>query len=194
MSLNSLSPREYSSDSNLVILVREGNPEAFDVLLGRYTSIIRSRAYKYSGGFGADFEDFTQEAMIALFRAVKNFDPRKGVQFSTYATACINNAMNATARKHLERISRDALNIEDIDECIYPAPDAKPVEDLYLDKEISRMWNLEIKTLLSNFEQRVLRLYLGGYTYHQISQNLNSSTKAVDNALQRVRRKLRSLL
>jgi RNA polymerase sporulation-specific sigma factor len=192
------SRRESPSDRELVELVRGGDTDAFTVLLDRYMSAIRAEVFRYAQASGADGEDMQQEAMITLFRAVRGFHPDRGAQFNTYALTAIRNALGALAKRHRQNVSKDAgFDLAGIDPAKLISqtpgtPGERPVEDMYLDREASRIRALKIETLLSEFERRVLKLYLGGHSYQQISHVLGISTKAVDNALQRVRRKLRS--
>ena len=187
--------RDNSSDVELVALIKNGNTDAFDALVNRYMSVLQACAAKYSGAYGAVREDLLQEGMITLFRAVKNYRAESGNQFNTYAITCIQNSMVSFLKKHLKNLRSD-VNIDEIDELelhlAFSGSYCDQVGDTYLDMEKSSLRRLKIQTLLSDFERRVLRLYLQGYTYEQSSEFLNASTKAIDNALQRVRRKLRS--
>jgi len=185
------------SDDELVLLVKGGDPSAFTALSDRYLPALQSRAGRYANVAGIDMEDFLQEGLFALFRAAKGFDPETGARFSTYAITCINNSMTDAIKAHMKNLRRSShLCIEDLDhrtlsEAMAANPQAHSVEDTYLDQEHSTLRTLQIENLLSDFEQRVLKLYLRGLTYQQISVILSTATKAVDNALQRVRRKLR---
>ena len=189
--------KEPFPDEDIVRLVRDGDAAAFPILLDRYLPVLRSRAWRYCSIAGADVEDFIQEGMFALFRAVRGYNNASGAGFGAYAVACINNSMSTAVKKHF----KDSRHISPV--CLYDldeqnlyqqAPSdfrAKPVEDSYLDQEAIVLRARQIETLLSEFEQQVLRLYLNGHTYQKIAVVLSTTTKAVDNALQRVRRKLR---
>jgi len=199
MGLNRAS-RKLPSVHELLGLVQDGTAaDAFDRLLERYMPVIRFNAGRYAGVFGADIEDLRQEAMITLFRAAKGFDVTAGNSFSAYATASINNAMAAIAKKSFKSsqgysgINLDELDSSQLSLRVAGNTSVRPVEDQFLDREAKLDRESKIAALLSDFERRVLRLYLGGHSYQQISGVLRVSTKAVDNALQRVRRKLRSL-
>lgn len=198
MEISSFFPMEGRSDGELASMVRGGDSDAFSALSSRYMPAMRSGAGRCAKLCGADTEDFMQDALMALFRAAKGYDPTAGTMFSTYAISSINNAMTAGLKRYLRNARRHAgVNIDDIDEWQLQSRfrkdiPIKPVEDMYLDGEDIKQRELQIETLLSNFERRVLRLYLAGYSYRQISELLLISTKAVDNALQRVRRKLRA--
>jgi len=188
---------EVLSDRRLVGLVQQGDMSAFTVLSERYLPVLNKRAGRYAGIIGTDIEDFVQEGLLALFRAVKGYELNAGTQFGTYAITCINNAMVDAIRAYMKNKKRSShLYIDELDEhklssLMRSASRRNPVEDTYLDLETFHLRTRQIETLLSEFEQQVLRLYLGGHTYQQISSILDTATKAVDNALQRVRRKLR---
>ncbi len=184
------------SDLELVSLVKRGDASAFATLSDRYMPVLLGRAGRYAGIVGVDVEDFLQEGMFALFRAVKGFNPEAEVRFSTYAVTCIHNSMTDAIRAHMKCKRHDGdVNIEDIDRQPHASFSAqlqqKPVEDILLEQEARSIRENQIKTLLSDFEQHVLKLYLSGHSYRHISLVLSSTVKSVDNALQRVRRKLR---
>lgn len=192
------SEQEPVSDRELIDLVRRGDEDAFSVLLDRYLPVIRSGAHRYTAACGADPDDSVQEGTLSLFRAVRSYNVDAGIQFNTYAITAINNALSAQARKHIKNSRNDlGVDFDEIDTVrlmsqVAQDPGASPVEEQFLNQEDSRLRAQKVDTLLSEFEQRVLKLYLSGYTYQRISEILGISTKAVDNALQRVRRKLRS--
>ena len=194
---NSHPQQDERSDRELVSSVKDGDTGAFDALAGRFMPAIKSAAGRFSGLYGMDAEDLFQEGMITLFRAVKNYNPLAETLFSTYAITCINNSMISAVKKHLRNSRASAnVNFEELDS-LGSVPAAygyyqDKVGDIYLDKEAADIRELKIATLLSDFERQVLRLYLQGYTYRQSSEILSASSKAIDNALQRVRRKLRS--
>lgn len=190
---------EAASDEELVLIAKDGGSYAFDLLSGRYGSVLKTRALRYSNVVGVDTEDFVQEGMLALFKAVKSFHAGQGAQFKTYAAVCVNNAMASAVKKHLRNTEKTGISMDIIDEgkLAGNAPErhaAMPAEDIYIEQEHSELLAVQIQSLLSNFERQVLKLYLRGHSYLQISDLLSTTTKAVDNALQRVRRKLRPQL
>lgn len=183
------------SDKELVRLVRSGDAGAFQALAERYMQALKSRANRYSSVVGVDTDDFVQEGMLALFKAVKGFDEHAGIQFRTYAITCINNSMATAIKTHMKDLSQSAgVPIDAVSEDAIKSSSCKKhrlIEDIYIENEDSELLAWQIQSLLSNFERQVLKLYLRGHSYLQISELLSTSTKAVDNALQRVRRKLR---
>lgn len=182
---------EIRSDQELVSLIRDGDAVAFNVLSERYKPLLYGQAGKYADITGVDVEDFIQEGMLALYRAVQRYDSSLGAKFGTYATACICHSMTDAVRIHMRMLrSRAALPIDKMDEAGY-AQLYSPVEDSYMDRETTVHRTRQIESVLSDFERQVLMLYLRGHSYQQISAVLRTATKSVDNALQRVRRKLR---
>ena len=183
---------EAASDEELVLGAKSGGRGMFDLLSERYAPVLKIRAMRYSSVVGVDTEDFIQEGMLALFKAVKSFDAKAGVQFKTYAAACINNAMATAVKRHIKATEKTGASIDIIDEeKLAKNAATMPAEDIYIEREHSALLAVQIKSLLSNFEWQVLKLYLRGHSYLQIAELLSTTTKAVDNALQRVRRKLR---
>lgn len=187
------------SEIELVQLANEGDPVAFSQLTERYYPFLQKRAGRYSNLVGVDTDDFVQEGLLALFRAVKSFDPSAGVKFRTYAFTCINNSMVSAIKKYMRNAQRQqGMQLDDMDEQnLYNQAgvldDARP-EDVFFAMETANHRARQIETLLSDFEQQVLRHYLDGRSYQEIADGLHTSTKAVDNALQRVRQKLRPKL
>lgn len=196
MNIPVTAPNEMLSDKELVYLARGGNTSAFSVLSERYMPLLKSRAARYSSVVGVDTEDFVQEGMLALFKAVKGFDASAGIQFKTYATTCVNNSMATAIKTHMKNAWQSAgISIDGFAEEKYVEASIqhkpKLIEDMFIEQEDSAKLALQIQALLSNFEQQVLKLYLQGLSYLQIAEQLGAATKAVDNALQRVRRKIR---
>jgi RNA polymerase sporulation-specific sigma factor len=173
-------------DSELAAAAKQGSDSAFQALLERYLPVIRSRANRYAAVVGQDVEDFIQEGMLALFRAVRGFDEASGFRFKTYAVTCINNSMASAIKKHMKNFVAE-LPLEENDD----SRDTMQPEDMFIEQEDSAKLLWQIQSLLSDFERRVLKLYLRGNSYQEIGGALNAAPKAVDNALQRVRRKLR---
>ena len=185
------------SDCELSTMIRQGDRAAFSVLSERYMPLLSGRAARYAGVYGSDQEDFVQEGLIALYRAAMTFDPAKA-KFSTYASTCIDNALTDAVRRMMRASPKNmVLYLDDIGESLLhreasASHAALLPEDAYARGEQSLSRMQQIAYLLSDYEREVLRLYLKGYTYQQISSATSASLKAVDNALQRVRRKLRS--
>lgn len=184
---------QHMTDGQLVLYIQQGDHSVFSLLSERYLPLVHRRAARYSNIVGVDVEDFVQEGLLALFKAAKGYDFRQGIQFNTYAVTCIHNSLASAIKAHMKNVRQGSVSWGDLEEQPFQkaAYQDKPVEDIYLEMEASSLRTRQIETLLSNFEQQVLKMYLSGHPYHQIASILSTSTKAVDNALQRVRRKLR---
>ena len=175
------------SDEQLVLSARSGDTDSLAQLIVRFLPDIQAKAgcYKLAG---LEPEDLVQEGLIGLLRAVKSYDSTRKASFATFASRCILFRMLGTIRlfleqKHLPLDSAQALaELSD--------RNGDPLE-AYLKQEEEQLRRQKIKTLLSGLEQETLTLYLNGLSYEEMAQQLGCSTKAVDNALQRVRRKLR---
>ena len=186
------------ADETLAQRAKNGDDEALADLIERYTPLVCMRARAYARGV-MDVDDVYQEGMIALLKAVRNYREDTAGSFRTFAAVCVNNKMlsavtahmrdkNAPMRSYLSLSGREIP--EDLLAAVSPETDP---EKLVIASEESAARNRRIENLLSPFERQVLRLYLRSYSYEEMSRQLGSSTKAVDNALQRVRRKLRNV-
>lgn len=190
-------PGQSSSERELVRLAKEGDPTAFTLLSEQFMPVLHGRAGRYSNIVGVDTEDFVQEGMLALYRAVMGFDPETGIQFRTYAITCIHNSMASAIKTHMKNVAqRGGVHFDETDEQKLHQQttlhvDGMLVEDIYIQMETNSFRMRQIEDLLSEFERHVLKLYLSGQSYQQIARVLSVTTKSVDNALQRVRRKLR---
>ena len=186
------------ADETLAQRAKNGDDEALADLIERYTPLVCMRARAYARGV-MDVDDVYQEGMIALLKAVRNYREDTAGSFRTFAAVCVNNKMlsavtahmrdkNAPMRSYLSLSGREIP--EDLLAAVSPETDP---EKLVIASEASAARYRRIENLLSPFERQVLRLYLSSYSYEEMSRQLGSSTKAVDNALQRVRRKLRNV-
>jgi len=176
------------ADEELELLVQQGDADAFSALLNRYDAALRYRAGRYVGIAGVETEDFLQEGLIALYRAARGYNPNRKARFRTYAVACINNSMATAIKMHLrQQHYQSLLSIQQLDDTAI----SQPIEHALLDQEDLSSLIDSIQSRLSKLERQVLRHYLNGHSYQQISRVLGTSLKTVDNALQRVRRKLR---
>ena len=184
------------SDEQLVVRAKDGDDEALTALIQRYAPFVRMRAGAY-GVKELDADDLYQEGMIALLTAVRNYCAGLNSSFRTFASVCINNKLNSALRAHMREKNAPmrgylSLSEPEVPEEALTAHTLDP-EQLVIQSEETDARNRRIETLLSLFERQVLKLYLSSYSYEEMSKQLGSSTKAVDNALQRVRRKLRTV-
>ncbi len=170
---------------------KQGNEQALAEIMMVFTPHIKACAAKYKSDY-LEYDDVIQECMIALFKAILSYDNTKGVLFVTYASTCINNAAvsatrAATRQKH--KLLNSAIPFIDVDNAtnvVSPGP-----EDLIVENENYTTALKDIENRLSHLEKSVLAAFLDGKTYSQIATELNISQKTVDNALARVRAKLR---
>jgi len=193
---------DYSSlnDSELQAIAANGDADAEELLLTRYTRSVRmcARPYVLAGG---DSEDLIQEGMMGLLAAIRSYDPSGGVPFKSYAELCIHNRIrsavkSASRRKHLPLNSGvpldDLLSEESMPEA-FLSFDRRTTEDQVLDKENEQELQSAFAKHLSSLEQTVLSLYLTGMSYGEMAVQTGKSEKSIDNAVQRIRRKLARL-
>ena len=195
------------TDEQLIRDFRNGDREIMDHLMMKYKAMVRKKA-RAMYLFGGENEDLIQEGMIGLFKAVRDYDCGRDASFYTFADLCISRqmytAVQASKRlKHsplnsyvslYERSSEGTDNEEkNLIEALAARTQMSP-EELFLDKE--RVEDLEraIETELSSFEKQVLDLYLTGMSYTQIAKVLGRDEKSTDNALQRLKSKIRKLV
>ncbi len=187
------------SDEQLQRLASEGDSRAEDCLAGRYSRLVRicARPFFLAGG---DSEDLTQEGMLGLLSAIREYDAALHTSFKTYAEVCIRRRIlsaikSATRLKHIPL--NEGVSLEDIfsEESQASAPRSaldfrRAPEDQVLARESADEFFHTFSRCLSPFEQQILRLYLDGLSYHGIAEACGREEKAVDNAVQRIRRKL----
>lgn len=191
------------ADEELVARARVGDDHAIDALLSRYRHYARAKARTYFLA-GADREDIIQEGMIGLFKAIRDFQSNKNASFRGFAELCITRqiitAIKAASRqKHIPLNSYVSLNKpaplpgEDEERPLADALASRHVldpADLLISAEELDMIRASIKKLLSALEREVLRLYMDGKSYQEIADMLGRHVKSIDNALQRIKRKL----
>ncbi|HHU52759.1 MAG TPA: sigma-70 family RNA polymerase sigma factor [Clostridiaceae bacterium] len=194
---------EKLTDQELISLIRNNDEQATEVLLKRYKNMVagKTRRLFLQGG---DQEDLIQEGMIGLYRAIFSFDIKQNIPFRNYASAVVDSRLydairTAARKKHQplnESLSLDySYNDSSENEPIslfdvLSDESALTPESMLLDKEIRINFENFLRNYLSKYEDQVASLYLQGKTYREIAEKLNVSTKSVDGALQRVRRKL----
>lgn len=189
------------TDEEIVSLAQRGDRRASEYITTKYMPYVRnkSRAYFLVGG---EVEDIMQEGLIGLYEAVKDYSADKQAAFKTFMDICVTRqimtALKAASRqKHIPLNTYISLNKpmyqEETDksyiEILVTAKQEDP-EALLIDEEKTSEINIEIKRSLSDFEYQVLRLYLQGVSYVHIAKVLEKEEKAIDNAIQRIRKKL----
>jgi RNA polymerase sporulation-specific sigma factor len=195
-------PRVEDDDDRLVAAVRAGDERALNELLNKYRGYARAKARSYFL-VGADHEDIVQEGMIGLYKAVRDFNPTLASSFRAFAELCITRQIitaikTATRQKHgplnsYISLSRPVGNDEDGDRClsdVLPTTAICDPADLVISAERIRALQQHFDEVLSDLEAEVLRLYVDGKSYVEIAEVLDRHVKSIDNALQRIKRKL----
>ncbi|MDQ3957761.1 MAG: RNA polymerase sporulation sigma factor SigH [Actinomycetota bacterium] len=193
-----------SPDEDLVDRARSGDDKAIEALLHRYRHYARAKARTYFLA-GADREDIVQEGMIGLFKAVRDFQVDKNTAFRAFAELCITRQIitaikTATRQKHIPLNSYVSLNKpsspgsegdEDrpLSDALVGNAVADPAELVISAEEIASI-KRSVGRLLSSLETEVLQLYMDGKSYQEIADMLGRHVKSIDNALQRIKRKL----
>jgi RNA polymerase sporulation-specific sigma factor len=196
---------EELEDEFIVDCVHQGDTDALDYLINKYRNFVRAKARSYFL-IGADREDIIQEGMIGLYKAIRDFKEDKLSSFKAFAELCITRQIitaikTATRQKHIPLNSYVSLDKPIYDEesdrtlmdIISGAKILDP-EELIINQEEFDDIELKMAELLSDLERKVLVLYLDGRSYQEISEELNRHVKSIDNALQRVKRKLERYL
>ena len=188
---------ESMTDEELLPYCRQGNPDAEETLIRRYGPVIRSlaRPYFLTGG---ESEDLIQEGMLGLLNAIRRYDHQEDTSFKTFAVLCIRRRMYSALRKAAgtKNVSLDdCLSLESslFDENQSRNDNLRGPEELLIDREEAQKRYRNLLQLLSAFEQSVLRCFLRGMSYREIAEITKRSEKAVDNAVQRIRRKFENL-
>ncbi|MGE7842709.1 RNA polymerase sporulation sigma factor SigH [Lysinibacillus sp. NPDC093712] len=192
---------ERFNDEELIEMVHQGNTDALDFLITKYRLLVRAKARSYFL-IGADKEDIIQEGMIGLYKAVRDFKGDKLASFRAFAELCITRQIitaikTATRQKHIPLNSYVSLDKPIFDEesdrtlmDVLTGAIMDDPEELMIHREEFGYLEEKMSEILSELELQVLALYLDGQSYHEISAKLNRHVKSIDNALQRVKRKL----
>ena len=193
------------NDEQIVEMCHQGDSEAEEYLLNKYKNFVRAKARSYFL-IGADHEDIVQEGMIGLYKAIRDFKPEKLSSFRAFAELCITRQIitaikTATRQKHIPLNSYVSLNKPLYDEesdrtlldVIMEGRISDP-EELIINRENLGNIHNKISEVLSGLEQEVLQAYLDGKSYQEIADALGRHVKSIDNALQRVKRKLEKYL
>ncbi|MDD3185242.1 MAG: sigma-70 family RNA polymerase sigma factor [Anaerostipes sp.] len=181
------------TDQELLEAIRSGDESMIDVLMERYRGLVRIESRKFFL-VGGDEEDLLQEGMIGLFKAVQNYDERKEASFQTFATLCVKRQLytmvTASNRKKHGPLNNyisfftEQGKYEELSET-----NSNP-EELFLKKEQVQDYYTSIEKNLSKFEKQVVKHYLDGKNYEEIAKEMGKSKKSIDNAIQRIRKKL----
>ena len=204
--------KEYGncSDEELILRLRDGEEAITDYIMDKYKNMVRSKA-KSMYILGADREDLIQEGMIGLFKAVRDYDTGRDASFFTFADLCVSRQMYtaiqaAGRQKHMPLNTYVALYADGADgedglreaergllESAASRLEQNP-EELLIDRENVKRLEEVMEKELSSFEKQVLDLYLTGMKYSQIARVLGKDDKSTDNALQRIKAKLKKAI
>lgn len=192
-------------DEEVVLLARNGDVDAEEYLINKYRNFVKAKAKTYFL-IGGDKDDIFQEGMIGLYKAIRDFKPDKLSSFRAFAELCITRQIitaikTATRQKHIPLNSYISLNKPIYDEesdrtlmdIISAIHISDPEEVIISNEERSKIKN-RMSEVLSDLEMEVLKCYLEGKSYQEIACDLERHAKSIDNALQRVKRKLEKFL
>lgn len=197
------------TDEKILELYKRGDESALDFLLNKYKSLASkiSRSYFL---IGAESEDILQEAMLGLYSACRNYESNSNASFKTFATLCITRAIQSAvkiANRQKYKFLNESYSLSNqgtvtFDEkdssgeeiCLYIPSSILPPEDALIASEREREIEQIIEDNLSKKEKNVLSLYLKGLSYLEIANALGETTKSVDNAISRTKKKLEELL
>lgn len=197
-----------ATDEELILMYRDGEEAAAGFIMNKYKNLVRKKAGSMYI-LGADREDLIQEGMIGLFKAVRDYDMGRDVNFYTFADLCVSRQMytavqNSNRQKHIPLntyisiYSQSMTSEEGMEE--YPLmnsltaqKDTNPEEMLIEQENVEQIENAILKEL-SEFEKQVFELHLTGMAYTEIAKVLGRDEKSTDNALQRMKTKIKKLL
>lgn len=184
-----MSEFESKTDIELLSAVKGNQTGAIDQLIFNYRSFVEAIAMKYINS-PLEKEDLVQEGMIGLLAAINSYNSDKGAKFNTYASRCINNSMQSALRKFSRLKDIPQASIVTLEEDYFDTQVSLSAEDEYLAKESVSTLTDVLYEGLSSFENEVLRLHIVGCSYSDIADKLGKNQKAIDNAIQRIRKKL----
>ena len=188
------------NDDEVALLFQKGDGDALEYLLDKYKNFVRARARSYYL-VGADHEDIVQEGMIGLYKAIRDFNPEKQASFHAFTELCVKRQIitaikTATRQKHVPLNNYVSLNKplygDESDRTLLDVIEGRVVnpEEMFIGQEDMAHIQEELSSSLSDLERKVLDAFLQGKSYQEIAENLGRHPKSIDNALQRVKKKL----
>ena len=200
--VNSEQLKQDEEDKMFILKIKDGDEASLNQIMEKYKSFVYTRSKAFFM-VGAEKEDIIQEGMIGLFKAIKGFDAEKDISFRTFADLCVRRQIISAVKmsnrqKHIPLNSYLSLNKNAYDD---EDSDTEVIEQLDLDlipdpletvtqQETYKNIELKMTEVLSDFEQQVFNEYLNGESYVKIANKLNTHVKAVDNAIQRIKKKV----
>lgn len=195
--------RDYN-DNELLLYISENNEDASEIIFKKYEPLIKTTAnkmHKYCKGTGLELNDLIQEGMLALNLAINHFDTEKNTNFYSFAKTCIERkvlsaVISATRQKH--KILNDSVSLELPDDEKYKlnillSDISLNPEHLLINQEQSEIFLHNVKENLTDLELQVFELKLSGFSYQEISDLLDKDKKCIDNAVQRLRLKIKKI-
>jgi RNA polymerase sporulation-specific sigma factor len=195
-------PQAELDDHYLVALAKEGRTDAYDMIVKRYRGFVRLKASSYFL-LGGESDDLIQEGLLGLYKAIRDYRTDRESSFRNFAELCITRQVitaikTATRQKHgplnnYVSFSRPVLTDDEGERCLgdmLPVLTVSDPADLVISAERIRALQEHFDTVLSDLEAEVLRLYVDGKSYQEIAEVLKRHVKSIDNALQRIKRKL----
>ncbi len=195
--------RDYN-DNELLLYISENNEDANDILFKKYDPLIKAVAnkmYKYCKGTGLEINDLIQEGMLGLNLAINHYDQQRDFNFCTYAKLCIKRrvislVVGATRQKH--KILNSCVSLEMPEEEKYKlntilSDTSLNPERLVINQEENEEFFMAAKQCLTDLELQVFELKLSGFSYQEIGEILEKDRKSIDNAIQRIRTKVKKI-
>lgn len=180
---------DNKTDAQLLDDIKNGKDDAMERMIKTKRSLVEVIAMKYINS-PLEKDDLIQEGMIGLLAAINSYDSNKNAAFDTYANRCINNSVQTALRKFSRMKDIPQSNIVRLDDDYLENLVGLSAEDEYLAKESVSTLTDVLYEGLSRFENEVLRLHIVGCSYSEIAEKLGKNPKAIDNAIQRIRKKL----
>lgn len=195
---------EEYTDEELILLYRDGRKEISDYICNKYKDMVRSKANSMFI-LGAEREDLIQEGMIGLFNAMRDYDAGRDAMFSTFANLCISRqiykAIQASNRQkamplnnYISIYNQESEGEDTLEIAIQDSATANNPEAAVIDREAVELLEKKIDSQLSELERQVLELQLTGMGYVEIAKVLGRDEKSTDNAIQRIRSKIRKII
>lgn len=178
-------------EKDLIKRAKNGDELSLEILMDNYKNLVAKIARRFFI-IGADFNDVIQEGMIGLFNAYNKYDESKNTQFKTFATLCITRQILTAITKANKNNKNDLLDDISMDVFNNNSIILSPEDDIIFNEEYNNLL-LEISKILSDKEQTILNKFLDNKSYEEIASELNITKKSVDNALTRIRNKLKYL-
>jgi RNA polymerase sporulation-specific sigma factor len=189
------------TDEELVTMAQEGSATAEEFLINKYKDLVKKKSSTYFI-IGGDKEDVIQEGMIGIFKAIREFNHDKNASFKTFAELCINRQIISAIRKanlQKHQILNESVSLSNeellqdgnkpLGELITSKNDENP-EDLMLMKEIVETFTMDCEEIFSPLEKKIFGKMLRGKNYREIATEIHRTNKTVDNAIQRIKKKI----